>query len=147
MIKAIRHTGIIVKNLEESLEFYRDKLGFEVVKQVLEKGRFIDNILGLKNVSVITVKMKLPESKVLIELLKYNEPEGGFINRNINDIGIGHIALEVLKLDEIYSELSKKGVVFLSKPCLSPDGYAAVCFCYAPEGTYIEFVEVKNESK
>ncbi len=147
MIKTIRHTGIIVKNIEKSLIFYRDKLGFKVIKQSLENGIFIDNMLGLKNVSLTTVKMKIPGSKELIELLEYKEPEGKYINRKINDIGIGHVAFEVFKIDEVYSGLSKKGVKFLSKPYLSPDGYAKVCFCCAPEGTYIEFVEVTNESK
>ena len=34
MIKNIRHTGIVVDNLEASLHFYSDLLGFKIVKKM-----------------------------------------------------------------------------------------------------------------
>ena len=47
MIKDIRHTGIVVIDLDESLRFYRDLLGFQIAKQMEESGNYIDNILSL----------------------------------------------------------------------------------------------------
>lgn len=33
-------------------------------------------------------------------------------------------------------------IEFISPPQVSPDSYAKVAFCQAPEGTYIELVEL-----
>tara|TARA_R100000664_G_scaffold17057_1_gene25931 strand:- start:5666 stop:5842 length:177 start_codon:yes stop_codon:yes gene_type:complete len=39
----LRHFGITVANLDESIEFYRDLLGFEVVRIMDEEGEHIDS--------------------------------------------------------------------------------------------------------
>ena len=49
MILNIRHTGIVVKNLEASLDFYTKKLGFSIKVQAEEGRDFIDSILNLDN--------------------------------------------------------------------------------------------------
>ena len=54
MIKDIRHTGIVIMDLEASLCFYRDLLGFQVAKQMEEAGDYIDNISSLRDVKVTT---------------------------------------------------------------------------------------------
>jgi catechol 2,3-dioxygenase-like lactoylglutathione lyase family enzyme len=141
MIKDIRHTGIVVIDLEESLHFYRDLLGFQIVKQMEEAGDHIDNISSLRNVKVTTVKMTSPSGQ-MIELLKYHSHPAEQKTREICEIGISHIAFTVDDLDIEYERLKDKGVQFNSPPQLSPDGYAKVTFCRATEGTLIELVEV-----
>jgi len=141
MIKDIRHTGIVVGDLEASLYFYRDLLGFQVAKQMEEAGDYIDNILSLRNVKVTTVKMTLPSGQ-MVELLKYHSHPAEQRVREICEIGISHIAFTVGDLDVEYERLKGKGIQFNSLPQLSPDGYAKVAFCRAPEGTLIELVEV-----
>ncbi len=141
MIKDIRHTGIVVANLEESLLFYRDILGFQIVKQMEETGSYIDNISSLQNVKVTTVKMISPSNQ-LIELLKYHSHPARQNMYEIFRIGPSHIAFTVDDIDFEYRRLKDKGVQFNSPPQLSPDGYAKVTFCRAPEGTLIELVEV-----
>ena len=141
MVNKIRHTGIVVDNLRDSLFFYRDLLGFEVVKQTEENGSYIERILALDNASVTTVKMTSQDGQ-MIELLSYTRPSGIKQERKINDIGLSHIALAVKDIDCEYERLRKEAVVFISNPVLSPDGYAKVAFCLAPEGTFIELVEV-----
>ena len=141
MIKDIRHTGIVIVDLEASLRFYRDLLGFQVAKQMEEAGDYIDNILSLRNVEVTTVKLTSPSGPT-IELLKYHSHPADQKTREICEIGISHIAFTVDDLDSEYERLQKKGIQFNAPPQLSPDGYAKVTFCRAPEGTLIELVEV-----
>lgn len=141
MIKDIRHTGIVVIDLEASLHFYRDFLGFRVVKQMEEAGDYIDNISSLRNVRVTTVKMTSPSGQ-MIELLKYHSHPSEQRTREICEIGISHVAFTVDDLDMEYERLKDTGIQFNSTPQLSPDGYAKVTFCRAPEGTLIELVEV-----
>ena len=141
MIKDIRHTGIVVADLEASLYFYRDLFGFQVAKQMEEAGDYIDNISSLRNVKVSTVKMTSPSGQ-MIELLKYHSHSAEQKTREICEIGISHIAFTVDDLNIEYERLKGKGIRFNSPPQLSPDGYAKVTFCRAPEGTLIELVEV-----
>ena len=44
VMKNIRHTGIVVTDMERSLEFYRDLMGLKPVIDFTEKGEFIDTI-------------------------------------------------------------------------------------------------------
>ena len=141
MIKDIRHTGIVVTDLETSLYFYRDLIGFQVAKQMEEASDYIDNISSLNNVKVTTVKMTSPSGQ-MIELLKYLSHPAEQKTRGICEIGISHIAFTVDDLEFEYERLKDKGIQFNSPPQLSPDGYAKVTFCKAPEGTLIELVEV-----
>jgi len=141
MIKDIRHTGIVVADLGASLYFYCDLLGFQVSKQMEEAGVYIDNISSLQNVRVTTVKMTSLTGQ-MIELLKYHSHPAEQKVCKICEIGISHIAFTVDDLDSEYERLGDKGIQFNSPPQLSPDGYAKVTFCRAPEGTLIELVEV-----
>ena len=51
MIKNIRHTGIVVNNLELMTNFYI-ALGFSKFVSGNEQGEFIDSVTGLKNVNL-----------------------------------------------------------------------------------------------
>ena len=144
MIKAIRHTGIVVSDLHKSLHFYRDLLGFKIVKDQLESGNYIDFVLSLKNVSVKTTKMKAPDGN-LIELLYFESHPKKPKNIDITDLGCSHIAFTVDNIEKEYERLLEEGVIFNSSPDISSDGYAKVAFCRDPDGTWIELVEVLNE--
>jgi catechol 2,3-dioxygenase-like lactoylglutathione lyase family enzyme len=141
MIRNIRHTGIVVENLEASLNFYRDLLGFQIVKQMEESGDYMDNMLALRGVKVTTVKMAAPDGQ-MIELLKFHTHLNEQKPRDINNVGITHIAFEIDDLSDEYKRLKDEGILFNSPPQLSLDGCAKVAFCRAPEGTFIELVEV-----
>lgn len=142
MITHIRHTGIVVSNLEAALHFYTDLLGFKVVKQLNESGGYIDNISALKDVKVTTVKIAAPDGN-LIELLHYNShPRAPKEERKLCTIGVSHIALTVEDLEQEYNRLTMAGIIFNAPPQLSPDGYAKVTFCKDPDGNLIELVEV-----
>ncbi len=141
MIKNIRHTGIVVNDLDASLYFYKELLGLKIIKQLDESGSYIEHVLGLQAVKVTTVKMATPDGQ-MIELLKYYSHESEKTARRIYDTGLTHIAFTVDDLNSEYNRLKSEGVLFNAPPQLSPDGYAKVNFCRAPEGTFIELVEV-----
>ena len=69
MIK-IRHTGIVTRNLNKSLFFWQELLGFKQVNSQLESGSLIDAVLGYKNVMVRTIKLKDKKNN-LIKLLYF----------------------------------------------------------------------------
>jgi len=141
-MKAIRHFGIVVQDIEKSIHFYRDLLGLEIKRDMEEQGEFIDTILGLKNVQVRTVKMISKSGDALVELLKYDSHEGKKReDYEIFDLGASHIAFTVENIDEEYKRLQEKGISFTCEPQLSPDGKAKVTFCFDPDGVPVELVE------
>lgn len=145
MNTTIRHLGIVVSDLKKSVCFYRDLFGFQITKQMEESGDYIDSVLSLEGVKVTTVKMSTPDGK-MIELLRFHTHVSENKPKNITDTGITHIAFTVEDLEREYKRLKDYGVSFNAPPQVSPDGYAKVAFCRAPEGTFIELVEELQHS-
>ena len=139
-MKAIRHIGIVVNDLEKALHFYRDTLGLKIKREMSEAGKYIDNLSGLKEVRVKTIKLSADDGN-LVELLYYESRSGKLIERKIYDIGYSHIAFTVENLDYEYKRLKEKGVKFNCISQVSPDRKAKVAFCHDPEGNLIELVE------
>ena len=141
MIKEVRHVGIVVNNMENSLKFYQDLLGFKIIRDMDEHGIYINNMLSLDNVQVRTVKLSADTGNTLIELLDFKSHDDNDI-RNFYTIGASHVALTVDNLEDLYKHLTKNNVKFNAPPQKSPDGLVKVTFCNDPDGTPIELVEI-----
>ncbi|MBA2686657.1 MAG: VOC family protein [Gemmatimonadaceae bacterium] len=141
MITEIRHTGLVVANLDRALAFWRDLLGFRVVREMDEKGDHLDAFLGLKDVRVTTVKLAAPDGN-LIELLKFHSHgDRDEWKGSPHSTGFTHVAFTVDDLTHDYERLSAAGVAFIAPPQLSPDGSVRVTYCRGPEGVLLELVE------
>src|SRR6516225_4376241 len=118
MIRGIHHTAISTADLERSLKFYRDLLGFEQVyasgwKQGAEAA---DKITGLKNSSAQLVMLKA--GNACIEIFQYSSPEArpGDPQRPACDHGITHLCLYVSDIQAEYQRLKAAGMVFHCPP-------------------------------
>lgn len=143
----IRHVGLVVKDLEKSLDFYCGILGLTIYKRCEEKGEYIDKLVSIKNVRVEWAKLNVPEGG-LIELLQYHSHPDKAKNPKIipsNKLGSGHIALTVANLEKVYNTLTKKGYKCNSQPLFSPEGKTKILYCHDPDGIILELVEdLKN---
>ncbi|MEG1876545.1 MAG: VOC family protein [Lachnospiraceae bacterium] len=138
---AIRHTGIYVSDLELMKEFYSAVLGMKEKIHEIESSDYIATILGLNNAKIELYKLEA-DNGTMIELLKVCDMESKIKDEtSVWEQGSYHIAVSVLNIDHEYSRLKKMGIKFISKPLVSPNGYAKVCFCKDPEGNFIELVE------
>ena len=54
---AIRHTGLVTKDIKKSLKFWNKYLKFRIYKEMDESGELIDKIMLYKNVRVKTYKL------------------------------------------------------------------------------------------
>jgi lactoylglutathione lyase len=142
MITQIRHTGLVVANLQTALHFWCDVLGFRVVRQMDEFGPHMDAMMGLKNVLVTTVKLAAPDER-MIELLHFkSHPDLPTWAGAPYSTGFTHVAMTVVDLDASCERLMCEGVVFNAPPQLSPDGAVKVTYGKGPEGVLLELVEV-----
>lgn len=62
--------------------------------------------------------------------------------RTLFGIGITHIAFTVRDVEGVYNKLIARGIKFNSPPQISPNGYVKIVFCKAPEGSFLELIEV-----
>ena len=141
-MRTIRHIGIVVRNIEKSIYFYKNLLGLKIKKDTREKSIYIDKILGIKNADIRTIKMSNGRGS-LVELLYYTSPKSKIIkNKKINDIGCSHFAISVNNINYEYKRLKRHGIKFISSPEVSPSGYAKVAFCKDPNGVFVELVQI-----
>lgn len=104
----IYHTGITVKDLEESKKFYRDILGFKEVKSY-EKPE-----AGLKCVF-------LELNRQIMELFESTKPKENNTLDDLHTIGIRHVAFAVPDIEEVYSKL-KDIAIGIDKPAMGKSG-------------------------
>ena len=76
MIRAVDHINIVVGNLERSVRFYAEVLGFTKTKEAFLEGQWIDRIVGLQGVKARAAFMVAPAGEPRIELLEYAAPKG-----------------------------------------------------------------------
>ena len=139
MILGFRHAGIVVEDMERSLAFYCEKLGFKVVNQQDECGPYIDYLLQIASAQVTTVKLAAPDGS-MIELLKFSRPMGPIRKHEIFEHCLSHVAFTVDDIDGMYEKLMEEGVSFKAPPLVSQEG-RKVCFMLDPDNTWIELVQ------
>ena len=142
MIRSVRHTGIVVRDLEKTANFYR-ALGFVDDNQALEEGEFIDQVTGLENTKLEWIKLKTPDGYIL-ELLQYHShPENTEITQQkSNKLGCSHMAFSVDNIDRICEKIIQLGGCIVNPPALTNDKKVKVAYCHDVEGVLMEIVEV-----
>lgn len=122
------HTMIRISNIEESLDFYCNKLGLlEVSRREYENGRFTLIFLAAPGDMDKVEKHKVP----MIELTYNWEPEEYTGGRNF-----GHLAYRVDNIYELCTKLADNGITINVPP---RDGHMA--FIRSPDGISIELLQ------
>ena len=122
------HTMVRVSDLDESLDFYCNKLGLiEFSRKDNEKGRFTLIFLCAPEDKSLAEESRKP----LIELTYNWDKEEYTGGRNF-----GHLAFKVDNIYETCQKLQDKGVVINRPP---RDGYMA--FINSPDGISIELLQ------
>ena len=141
-IKAIRHTGIVVSDMQAALRFYHDLLGMEVWADFKDDSQMVQDVTGVAGANLWMIKLKADDG-VSIELLQYlSHPQPVPPPRRACDVGCNHVALQVDDLDALHEKLVAEGIEFNVAPTISSEGFAKVTYCRDPEGVLVELVEI-----
>jgi catechol 2,3-dioxygenase-like lactoylglutathione lyase family enzyme len=142
-IIAADHTGITVSNLERSLEFWQDVLGFEFSHRAHQTGEMASEITGVPGAEILIAVLKAPGHK--IELLEYlAPPDRKRTEIKPCDLGSAHIALTVDNLDAVLSAIATSGWKAAGKAQTlksGPNAGKRVVYVRDPDGTTIEFMQ------
>jgi catechol 2,3-dioxygenase-like lactoylglutathione lyase family enzyme len=144
-IVAADHTGITVSDIERSLIFWRDVLGFELSHRAHQKGELAEQITGVIGAEIWIAVVKAPGHK--IELLEYRAPESRKQQNKLRpcDLGSVHIALTVKDLDDLLETIAASGWKAAGKPqilTVGPNAGKRVIYVRDPDGTTIEFMQM-----
>ena len=138
------HTGITVSNLERSLAFWRDVLGFELSHTAHQKGELAQEITGIEGAEIKLAVLRAPGGHK-IELLEYHAPsDRKRAELRPCDVGSVHVALTVDNLDAVLSAISLSGWKAAGKPQTlktGPNAGKRVVYVRDPDGTTIEFMQ------
>jgi catechol 2,3-dioxygenase-like lactoylglutathione lyase family enzyme len=146
----VDHINIIVSDLEKSVNFYTEMLGFKEIKRAHLEGDWIESIVGLKGVEADVAYILAPEGEPRIELLCYKTPRGMRLphNSSANTVGLRHIAFRVNDIHNLYKKLLGNGVKFIGEPVVVPQsvishdaGQKVLCYFTDPDGVLLEFAE------
>jgi catechol 2,3-dioxygenase-like lactoylglutathione lyase family enzyme len=148
-ILAADHTGITVSNLERSLAFWRDVLGFELSHGAHQGGEMAEQITGVKGAELKLAVLKTPSGHK-IELLEYLAPaDRKRAGIRPCDVGSVHVALLVHDLDTLLEKITASGWNAAGKPqtlTKGPNAGKRVVYVRDPDGTTIEFMELPKRT-
>lgn len=131
------HTMVRVRDIDESLDFYCNKMGMvEVSRKENERGRFTLIFLAAKGDEALACGDDTPDMSPTLELT-YNWPtEDGSIEEYDGGRNFGHLAYRVDNIYETCQRLMDAGVIINRPP---RDGYMA--FIKSPDGISIELLQ------
>jgi catechol 2,3-dioxygenase-like lactoylglutathione lyase family enzyme len=137
----LSHIGICVSDLEHSLRFYRDLLGFAEVSSLQMQGPITERLLEIEGGEMEAVYLVL--SGTCIELLYY--PVAGHLPaqtpRPMNRLGFTHLSLRVADLDGVVSAVKHAGGGCLEHTRLDMGAQNKAVFVTDPDGLRIELVQ------
>ena len=122
-VKILLHTRMRVSDMEQTIAFYTNVLGLEVLEQkVSPRGSHL-------------AFLKVPNSEELIELTSF--PPSGPVKVQEDLV---HLAFQVESLDDTIAALNAKGVKVTDGPTQTSSGSRFI-FIDAPDGYEVELIE------
>jgi lactoylglutathione lyase len=122
-VKKLLHTRMRVSDMDQTIAFYRDVLGLEVLeRKTSPRGSHL-------------AFLAVPNSQELIELCSF--PPSGPVKVQEDLV---HLAFEVDDMDKTMQELTNKGITITDGPTRTSSGSRFI-FIDAPDGYEVELIE------
>jgi catechol 2,3-dioxygenase-like lactoylglutathione lyase family enzyme len=141
MISGLLHVGISVKNLEESVNFYRDVLGMEEEYRTTNRGDKISRVVGVENADMAVCVLR--KGDVRVELLDYGnvraKEDSTYQKQDVP--GLAHIAFSVDDVDREYERIVAMGYKAYSPPMVARENGPKITYLMGPDNVVIELFE------
>jgi catechol 2,3-dioxygenase-like lactoylglutathione lyase family enzyme len=146
-VSRVDSVSISVSDLQRSVEFYRDVLGFREVAEREQSGNDMEHMFGVFGMRVRVERMQLGEE--FIELTQFLAPRGRPMpaDTRANDGWFQHVAIIVSDIEKGYSRLRSFKVEQASTgPQRLPDwnpnaGGIKAYYFRDPDGNFLELLE------
>jgi catechol 2,3-dioxygenase-like lactoylglutathione lyase family enzyme len=146
-IIATDHTGFTVANIDRSLAFWQDVLGFELSHRAHHTGDLASKVTGVPGAEISIAVLKAPGHR--IELLEYHAPaDRKRADPRPCDVGSVHVALIVDNLDAVLSTIAASGWSAAGQPQIlktGPNAGRRIVYVRDPDGTTIELMQPPSD--
>jgi lactoylglutathione lyase len=143
-IQTAQHVGLHVRDLEKSLHFYRDLLGFEVVMRWNPREPYIGTLVGHPDPNLHAAVLRAPGADVMVELVELRGVPLEPAEAAQAPPGTAHVGFIVANLDQAYEDLTARGVRAISAPVtptIGPNKGGRAVYLLDPDGIRIELIQ------
>jgi lactoylglutathione lyase len=146
MEPAFSHFGICVSDLERSLLFYCEALGFEKAESH-QIGTEFARLMEFDDVSVTSQFIR--KGTTAIELLSFADPApfGDGVRRAVNQLGLTHLSFRVADVEAVAAKVVELGgsVVEASRTTIDFGGVPLeFVYCTDPDGVRVELMDLNG---
>ena len=141
------HTSFTVSNLDRTIAFFRDCLGFELVSKAPRDPALVSRITGVDGADMMIAFVKAPGHT--IEFIEYRTPKTkGVVKARPCDTGFAHLAFNVDDADAAVAAAERYGVKPIAPPVAidqGPNKGRKVVYLRDWDGVTIEFIEAAGK--
>ena len=138
------HTSFTVTDLDRTVGFFRDCLGFQLLNRAPRDSDIVSRITGVEGADMEIAFLRGPGCT--IELIEYKAPANrGRVEARPCDAGFAHMAFDVDDVDAAIAAAKQHAVEPIGKPVPINDGPnkgRRVVYLRDPDGVTIEFIEI-----
>ncbi len=136
-LKRMDNIGIVVENLEETIDFFRE-LGLELEGRATVEGEWAGRVTGLGDQRVEIAMMRTPDGHSRLELSRFLAPSVVADHRDapVNALGYLRAMFTVDDIDETLERLRARGARLVGDVVQYQDAYR-LCYIRGPEGLLI----------
>ncbi len=136
-LKRMDNIGIVVDDLEGTIDFFRD-LGLDLEGRAVIDEEWAGRVTGLADQRVEIAMMRTPDGHGRVELSRFLTPPAVSDHRNapVNALGYLRIMFAVDDIDETLERLRKRGAQLVGEVVQYKDTYR-LCYIRGPGGLLI----------
>jgi catechol 2,3-dioxygenase-like lactoylglutathione lyase family enzyme len=141
-VKRMDNVGIVVEDLEATIEFFRE-LGLDLEGRAMVEGEWAGRVTGLGDQRVEIAMMRTPDGHGRLELSRFLEPRVVADHRNapVNALGYLRVMFAVDDIDETLARIRKHGAELVSSEVVQYGDSIRLCYIRGPEGVLIGLAE------
>ena len=136
-IKRMDNVGIVVEDLDATIDFFRD-LGLELEGRAMIEGEWAGRVTGLGDQHVEIAMMRTPDGHSRLELSRFLRPAVIADHRNapVNALGYLRVMFAVDDLDATLERIRPRGAALVGE-IVDYEGVYRLCYIRGPEGLLI----------
>ncbi len=141
-LKRMDNVGIVVDNLEATIDFFRE-LGLELEGRAMVEGEWAGRVTGLGDQCVEAAMMRTPDGNSRLELSRFLMPPVVADHRRapVNALGYLRVMFAVDDIDETLARLRKHRAELVSSEVVQYEDSYRLCYIRGPEGLLIGLAE------
>ena len=134
------HVGLTVKDLEQSLKFYREVAGMTAGEIFDGQSKEFDMLTNNAGARLRGVHLKA--GPFMLQLLEYKAGGGDMLDLHHNKAGSPHLSFYVPDVEAKYADLKKRGDVTITSGLVQIARNMRSFYTEDPDGVPVEFLQI-----